>query len=80
MGARRARGKQALGVGGAVAALARISIALLHKHPALSVGEHTAERMVAGGARPPGDVEGAAQQRLVVGSQAGSHLPFQAEP
>ena len=53
MGARRARGEQALGVSGAVAAFARISIALLHERPALAVGQHRSERMIAGGARPP---------------------------
>ena len=51
---------------GAVAALARVSVALLHEHPALSVGEHGTERMITRGARPTRDVEGAAQQRLVV--------------
>ena len=55
-------------MGGAVAALARISVALLHERPALAVGQHRAERMIAGGARAPRDVEGAAQQRLVVGA------------
>ena len=34
-------------MGGAVAALARVSVALLHERPALSVGEHRPERMVA---------------------------------
>ena len=53
-------------MGGAVAALARVSVALLHERLALAVGEHRAERMVAGGARAPRDVEGPAQQRLVI--------------
>ena len=71
---RRARGDEALGVGGAVAALALIAVALFHQHPALAVGEHAAERMVTGGARPPGDVEGAAQQRFIIGAKgSGGH-------
>ena len=46
-------------MGGAVAALARVSVTLLHERPALPVGEHGAERVVAGGARPARHIEGA---------------------
>ena len=53
----------------AVAALARVSVALLHQRPALTVGQHRAERMVAGRARSPRNVEGKAQQRLIIGAK-----------
>ena len=69
IGAGGARGEQALGVGGAVAALAGIAVALLHHEIPLGVREHRAERMVAGLARTARDVEGAAQQRLVIGAK-----------
>ena len=61
-------------MGGAVAALARIAVALLPQLLSVAVGDDRAERMVAGGARALGDVEGPAQQRLVIGAKGrGGH-------
>jgi hypothetical protein len=73
VGARRARSEQPLGMGGAVAALARVSVALLHQELAVTVGERRAKRVVACGARAARDVEGAPQQRLVIGARCRLH-------
>ena len=59
----------------AVASLAGEAVALLHKDVPVAVGQHRAERMVAGLAGPAGDVEGLAQQRFVVGA-GGGHVGF----
>ena len=71
--ARRARRQQPLGMARAVAALARKSAALLHEDFSLVVGEDGAERMVARISRAFRGVEGAAQQRLVIGAKGGGH-------
>jgi hypothetical protein len=60
-------------VGRAVAALARVSVALLHQRPALSVGEHRAERVVAGRARASRDVEGSAEEGFVIETRRHRH-------
>ena len=59
---RRARRQKPLRVGGAIATLASVSVALLHEDLSLVVGEQGAERMIALVAGAPGDIEGPAQQ------------------
>ena len=68
IGAGGPRGEQPFGVGGAVAALAGKAVALLQQKVSLAVRQHGAERMVAALAGAARDVEGPAQQRLVIGA------------
>jgi hypothetical protein len=74
VGAGGARGEELLCVGGAVPALAGITVALLHEKLSLAVRQDRAERMVARFAGAPRDVECPAQQRLVVGAKGGDHV------
>ena len=53
-------------MGGHVAALRRISVALFAQHLAVGTGKQRPERMVAVAAGTAGDLEGAAEQRLVI--------------